>query len=275
MSFIDEPDVVGRAAIVTGAVTPADVDDLTAGGYDTVVIDGARSSAVSSLQWTQEIPSLRALEIRGPTDTPDLSTVEGSTIRSLVVATNRARPIPSSDMRWFETIYSESFGFAEGGWRSLHRLEKLVVGRVEGDAISVGDDCPRLTSLKLQGSGGTAMLNWNVPPRKLEWMLMISLRCKDFRALANCSALRSLHMDNTSVLVGGDVADVSALADLPYLESIGIAENLPMIGVPSLVAGSSPFAYLPVAKGLHDGDPSHPRVREFAFRKKRAGFLRH
>jgi len=50
---------------------------------------------------------------------------------------------------------------------------------------------------------------------------------------------------------------------LTELESIGIAENLPMIGVPALVTGHSPFDYLPVAKGSHDGDPSDPRVRAF------------
>jgi len=269
MSFIDERDALERAAILTGEVTPADVDRLAAGAYQTIIIDGGYFNTGSSLRWTREVPTLRALEIRGRTDTPALATVEGSTIRSLVVATHRARPVPTSDLQSFEIINSESLRFAESGWRDLHRLEKLVLGRVDSNVISAGDNCPQLTSLKLQGMHQTVALDWVDPPSKLEWMLMIWLRCKDLAALASCRALRSLHIDNASVLVGGDVVDVSNLADLPELESIGIAENLPMVGVPSLVRGKARFGYFPVAKGFHDGDPSDSRVRELKFRRKR------
>jgi len=269
MSFIDERDIFGRAAILTGEVTPADVDRLVAGAYQTIIIDGASFSTNSSLRWTHDVPSLRALEIRGRVDTPPLATVEGSAIRSLVMATNRARPVRTADLQAFEIVNSESFLFAGDGWRDLPRLEKLVLGRVEGDGISAGDNCPHLTSLKLQGMHQTVTLDWRAPPSQLEWMLMISLRCRDLAALANCSALRSFHIDNDSVLIGGDVVDVSPLAELSELESIGIAGNLPMIGVPALVRGTSPFDYLPVAKGSHDGDLSDPRVRAFRFRKKR------
>lgn len=269
MTFIDERDALERAAILTGEVSPADVDRLAAGAYQTIIIDGRRFNTRSSLRWTREVPTLRALEIRGRTDTPALATVEGSTIRSLVVATNEARPVPTSDLQSFEVINSESFRFAEDGWKDLHRLEKLVLGRVNSNVISAGDNCPKLTSLKLQGMHQTIAVDWVHPPSKLEWMLMIWLRCKDLAALAACPALRSLHIDNGSVLIGGDVLDVSPLAGLSELESIGIAENLPMIGVPALVEGKSPFKSLPVAKGSHDGDPSDPRVRAFRFRRKR------
>ncbi|MFL0565241.1 hypothetical protein ACH0CG_05760 [Microbacterium sp. 179-I 1D1 NHS] len=269
MSFIDERDAIERAAILTGEITAADVDRLVEGAYRTIIIDGGTLRAGTSLRWTQEVPTLRALEIRGRVDTPALSSVEGSSIRTLVVATNRARSVPTSDLQSFEVINSEDFRFAENGWTDLPRLEKLVLGRVDSDVVSAGDGCPRLTSLKLQGMHQTVALDWVDPPSELEWLLMIWMRCRDLSALNRCRALRSLHIDNSSVLVGGDVVDVSHLADLSQLESIGIAENLPLVGVPSLVEGEPPFTHLPVAKGLHDGDPAHSRVREFRFRTKR------
>lgn len=268
MTFVDERDALERAAILTGEITPADVDKLAAGAYETIIIDGGSFTPRASLRWTRDVPTLRALEIRGRIDTPPLATMQGSTIRTLMVATNRARPVPTADLQSFEIITSESYRFAHGGWTDLPRLEKLVVGRVDSDVVSAGDNCPRLTSLKLQGRHQTVSLDWGDPPTTLEWMLMIWLRCRDVTALAGCPALRSLHIDNNSVLIGGDVVDVSPLAGLTELESLGIAENLPMIGVPSLLRGASSVGYLPVAKGSHDGDPSDPRVREFAFRRK-------
>lgn len=269
MSFIDERDALERAAILTGKITPADVDRLAEGAYQTIIIDSGSSHTGSSLRWTSEVPTLRALEIRGRADTPALTTVDGSTIRSLVVATDRARPVPTSDLQSFQVINAESFRFAENGWKDLPQLKKLVLGRVDSEVVSAGDDCPQLTSLKLQGMHQTVALDWVDPPSKLEWLLLIWMRCKDLSALNGCRALRSLHIDNASVLVGGDVVDVSHLADHSELASIGIAENLPMVGVPSLAAGKPSFSYLPVAEGLHDGDPSNSRVREFKFRTKR------
>lgn len=270
MSFIDEVNLFERAARITGEVASADVQALVAGEYERIILDGASCGSQSSLRWTLDIPTLRVLELRGKIDTPSLATVEGSSVRSLAVLTDRARPAHTDTLQWFETIYSESSRFAAHGWRDLRRLRTLVLGRVDSSVISAGDGCPELTSLKLQGRRQIVTLGWTNPPSKLEWMLMIWLRCNQFSALADCPALRSLHIDNTSVLVGGDVVDVSPLADLPKLESIGIAENLPMIGVPQLTAGSAPFDWLPVAKGFHDGNPGDSRVREFTFRAKTA-----
>lgn len=266
MSFVDERETFARMARITGRVTPDDTRRLVGEGYEGIVLDHESVDAASSLRWIADVPALRIVELRGRIATPSLAALEETSVRSLIVRTNQARPVPTEDLRWATRIHSESSDFAADGWVSLSRLESLVLGRVSGDVITAGDGCSALTHLKLQGKRQTAAFRWRTPPKRLESMLLLALRCRDVAALSGCRALRSIHIENSALLVGGDIVDVSPLADLPVLDSVGIAENLPMAGVPSLLGGEAPFGWLPVAKGHHDGDPADPRLRELVFR---------
>jgi len=266
MSFVDDSAMFSRTARITGPMTPDDTRRLAGAGYEGVLLDHGAGDAASDLRWIADVPSLRFVEVTGKIATPSLAVLEGTSVRSLIVSTNQARPVPTEDLHWAEHIHSESFDFAADGWVGLPRLGNLVLGRVAGETVTAGDGCAALTSLTLQGKGQTFLFEWESPPAKLERMHLIRLRCREVTAVSACRALRSLHIDNSAVLTGGEVLDVSPLAGLPDLDSLGIAENLPMRGVPRLLESRAPFGWLPVAKGLHDGDPAHPRLREFVYR---------
>lgn len=266
MSFVDEGETFSRIARITGPVTSDDTRRLVEEGHEGILLDHESVDAASSLRWIAEVPALRFIELRGRIVTPSLAILEETSVRSLIVRTNHARPVPTADLRWATRIHSESSDFAADGWVGLPRLENLVLGRVGGEVITAGDGCSALAHLKLQGKRQTAAFRWEDPPKKLDSMLLLTLRCRDVAALSGCWALRSLHIENPALLVGADVVDVSPLADLPVLDSVGIAENLPMARVPSLLESEAPFGWLPVAKGHHDGDPADPRLREFVFR---------
>lgn len=261
------------ARIVGGAPTVAEVDQARDAGVKTLRLDTASfDDSGADMAWVADIPSLRTVFLHERVRTPDLASMRGSAVDELCVWTPGASPVRSEDVGWLRRIDCEAASFVSDGWVGLSDVVTLHVGRVREDVVRIGDASDRLEFLKLRGRSQTARLAWVHSPARLGTFMTHSLRWSDLDDLARCPQLASVQVYNSTLDATQGSIDISAFAGSVALRELHVAENLPLMGVPAVLAGA-PHVTVHVARELHDAPDGAERVHRITvpLKKPRAG----
>ena len=252
------------ARIAGGSPTAAEVREARRSGITTLRLDTASfDRAGADMQWVTDIPTLRTVFLHERVKTPDLASMAGATVNELCVWTPGATPVSGEEIGWLCRIDCEAASFVTDGWRHLAGVVTLHVGRVTDPDVRIGDGCHQLTFLKLRGRSQTARLAWEQPPASLGTFMTHSLRWRDLDDLARCPHLTSVQVYNSAVDIHQGTIDISAFAQTPTLRELHLAENLPLRGVPAVLA-EAPDVTVHVARDLHDAPDDADRIHRIA-----------
>lgn len=250
------------ARVAGGSPSASDVERAREAGIKTIRLDaGSFDRAGADMSWVGDIPTVRTVFLHGKVKTPDLTSMSSSTIEELCVWTPAASPVSSEELGWLSRIDCEAESFVVDGWVGLASVVRLQIGRVVSETIRIGDGCERLEFLKLQGKARSAAIDWTSPPSRLAMFITHGIRWKNLDGLAGAAAIASVQVYNSSVDAGQGEIDISAFANARNLTVLDIAENLPIRGVPAVLAGA-PSAKVYVARGHHDSTATSDRIHE-------------
>ncbi|SDG65114.1 hypothetical protein SAMN04488590_1454 [Microbacterium sp. 77mftsu3.1] len=134
--------------------------------------------------------------------------------------------------------------------------------------MRIGDGSDRLEFLKLRGRSQTARIVWSHPPAQLTTFMTHSLRWSDLDDLARSPRLASVQVYNSTLDTAQGSIDISAFGGSTALRELHVAENLPVRGVPAVLAGA-PHATVHVARDFHDAPDGAERVHRIAVPTKK------
>ena len=250
--------------IVGGSPSVAQVNRARDAGVKTLRLDTASfDSPGADMRWVADIPTLRTVFLHDRARTPDIASMRGSGVDELCVWTPGASPVRSEDVGWLRRIDCEAASFVSDGWVGLSDVVTLQVGRVRDEGVRIGDGSDRLEFLKLQGRSQTARVVWSRPPARLGTFMTHSLRWSDLDDLSRCPRLASVQVYNSTLDTAQGSIDISAFGDSAALRELHVAENLPLRGVPAVLAGA-PHVTVHVARDLHDAPDGAERVHRIA-----------
>lgn len=246
--------------VVGGRPSVAEVDRARDAGVKTIRLDaGSFDHVGADMRWVEDIPTLRTVFLHGRVRTPDIRSMQSSTVSELCVWTDQASPVRSDDVGWLWRIDCEAESFVSDGWVGMPNVEKLFVGRVKSQRVRIGDGCDRLEFMKLQGRLLTASIEWSRPPVNLDVFMSHGIRWRNLDDLARCASVTSVQAYNASLDVSQGSIDISAFAQTKTLKSLDVASNFPITGVPAALDGA-PLAKVYVSRDFHDAPADATRI---------------
>lgn len=252
------------ARIVDGSPRVVEVDQAREAGATTLRLDAASFDRPGvDMGWVADIPTLRTVFLHDRVRTPDIASMRGSGVDELCVWTPGASPVRSDDVGWLRRIDCEAASFVADGWVGLSDVVTLQIGRVRDEDVRIGDGSDRLEFLKLRGRSQTARIVWSHPPAQLTTFMTHSLRWSDLDDLARSPRLASVQVYNSTLDTAQGSIDISAFGGSAALRELHVAENLPLRGVPAVLAGA-PHATVHVARDFHDAPHGAERVHRIA-----------